>query len=119
MGALKGDMNMDDLDRIVRDLRAERLPECPGNLRDGILRRVRAGREDPAEVFWAGLFRLALRPQIAAGLLVMTVALGVMTTAVASQATQPAAKPGPTLGFEVISNPHLLECYHHKSDWWR
>ena len=112
-------MKEDDLNRIVRDLRAERLPECPGNLRESILRRVRAPREDPADLYWAGLLRLALRPQIAAGLLAMTVALGIMTTAVASQAAQPAAKPGNALGFEVITNPHLLECYHHKSDWWR
>ncbi len=119
MGALKGNMKMDDFDRIVRDLRAERIPECPGNLRDGILRRVRAGREDAPDTFWTGLLRLALRPQIAAGLLAMTVALGVMTTAVASQATQPPVRAGNALGFDVIANPYLLECYHHKADWWQ
>jgi hypothetical protein len=113
-------MNEDDFDRIVRDLRAERLPECPGNLRDTILRRVRGERSaDTSDLFWVDLFRLAFRPQIAAGLLAMTAALGVMTTAVASQVTQSPVKPGDTLGFDVIANPYLLECYHHKSDWWR
>ena len=113
-------MNEDDFDRIVRDLRAERLPECPGNLRDTILRRVRGERSaDASDLFWVDLFRLAFRPQIAAGLLAMTMALGVMTTAVASQAAAPQTKAGASLGFDVIANPYLLECYHQKSDWWR
>lgn len=114
-------MNNGELDQLFREARAEPLPECPIGLRDEVLRRVRrerAGAGEP-DAFWAEVFRLAFRPQVAAGLLALTVALGVMTTAVASQSTPVQMRADDPLGFESISNPHLLECYHHRSDWWK
>ncbi|MCC5835047.1 MAG: hypothetical protein JJU20_09965 [Opitutales bacterium] len=109
-------MNKRDLNTLLNEIREEALPTCPPYLRSRTLARLRAEKEsslNPSIALWDDLLNLALRPQIAVLLLILTVALGTVTTTVASQMVQPIAKPTNPLGFEVIVNPGTLECHHN------
>lgn len=112
-------MKESEFNRIIQEIRADRLPECPGDLRDAVLRRVRNERarnsSDASNASWTDLVRVAFRPQIATCLLALTVALGVMTTAVASQVASPGVETRNSLGFEVITNHNILERFHQGS----
>ena len=115
MFAFRVIMKQHDFNSVIDRLRSGSVPERPAGIADTVMRRVRAERARNRSLpssFVLGLLDLALRPQVAVVIVALTIALGVMTTAVASQVATPASKEAGSLGFEMIANPRVLECYH-------
>lgn len=106
-------MNEREFDKVLSDLRRTPVPPCPTGFENGVLRRVRAERaQSLTGGTWADVVSLALRPRMAAAMIAFAASFGAVTTAVASQVAAPVEKRPDTLGLEMISNPHVLECHH-------
>jgi len=107
-----------DFHHSLERLRNEQLPPVPPNLTDQVMRRIRDPHGSAAEdrgSFVAHVLQTAFRPQMAPLVLAMAILMGTVTTAVAGHLTPAPRKAVDALRFEVIKNPHYLECSHHST----
>lgn len=107
-------MKSDKFESILRQLRSVEVPACPDDMDVRVVRRIRREAANHSAGVGRDWLRLLVRPRNAFGLLVMSIALGAGTTAVASQMSALPAKASDPMGFGIITQPHVLECYHCK-----
>ena len=106
-------MNKNQLDLEITRIRGMTLPTCPAHLENTVIRLVGEEQRTAAKpAFWGELAALVYQPRMATAIFAFSIALGAVTTTVASQVAAPVEKRPASIGLEALANPHALECHH-------